>query len=38
VADFIEATSATWNEEKLGAYLLTMDVEAILEMPLNHGR
>jgi hypothetical protein len=38
VADFIEATSATWDEEKLQQHFLPMDVEAILEIPLSHKR
>ena len=38
VADFIDATSATWKVEELRQCFLPMDVEAILEIPLSHRR
>jgi hypothetical protein len=38
VADFIAAESATWNEEKLRQYMLPMDVETVLQIPLSHHR
>jgi hypothetical protein len=33
VADFIDATTATWDEEKLREWMLPMDVEIILQIP-----
>jgi hypothetical protein len=38
VSDFIENSSATWNEGKLQQCFRPMDVEAILRIPLSHRR
>jgi hypothetical protein len=38
VADFIMAESASWNEVKLRHYMLPMDVETVLQIPLSHRR
>jgi hypothetical protein len=34
VSELIDATSATWDQQKLQAHLLPADVEAILNIPL----
>jgi hypothetical protein len=38
VADFIDATTATWNEDKLRRYMLPMDVDIILQILLSTRR
>jgi hypothetical protein len=34
VSEFIDQSSATWMEEKLRQYMLPMDVELILQIPI----
>jgi ABC-type glycerol-3-phosphate transport system substrate-binding protein len=38
VADFIDATTASWKEDKLRQYMLPIDVETILQIPLSYRR
>jgi hypothetical protein len=38
VSDFINGTTVTWNEEKLRQFLLPMDVEVAMQIPLNGHR
>jgi hypothetical protein len=35
VSDFINGTTVTWNEEKLWQFLLPMDVEVVMRIPLS---
>jgi hypothetical protein len=38
MSTFIDKPTTTWNEEKLRQYLLPMDVEIILQIPLSSRR
>jgi hypothetical protein len=38
VIEFIDASTATWNEIKLREFMLPMDVEVILKIPISHRR